>query len=394
MFDCLKDRPADGLLALIGLYARDQRSDKIDLGVGVYRDEMGGTAVMRAIKEAESALLATQQSKSYLGPEGDQRFAELLAEVAFGPTLAADPRLAGVQTPGGSGALRLAGELIATARPGARIWLGTPTWPNHEPVFAAAGLSVQTYPYFDVARQVVLFDTMCGTLETAAPGDVVLLHGCCHNPSGADLSETQWRAISEILVRRRLVPLLDFAYHGLGRGLDRDGAGVRMVIETVEEALVAYSCDKNFALYRERTGALFVLARNAREAQTAWGNCLALARVNWSMPPDHGAACVRLVLSSPELRALWSGELKRMEDRLRSVRQMLGRTAPSLAAIADGNGLFAQLPLSPDQVWRLRDEHAVYMAGSGRCNLAGLTIGTVDRFAVALASVGSAELVA
>ena len=379
-------QPADPLLALIAAFRADPRSDKIDLGVGVYRDATGATPVMAAVKQAERQLAETQTSKSYLGPEGDMGFVAALAPLLLGE-LSFGERLAGVQTPGGTGALRLAADAIAKARPGARIHVGTPTWPNHAAIFAACGLEVVPHRQFDVATQRPCFDEVAAALLAASPGDAVLLHGCCHNPTGADFSLDQWREITRLVQERHLLPLIDLAYQGLGAGLEADAAGPRHLLGAVEEALVAYSCDKNFALYRERTGALYALAGNARTTAAVRSNLFALARVNWSMPPDHGAAVVRIVLDTPALAAQWRAELEGMCARIGALRQALAAADPSLAVLAAQQGLFSTLALSPAQVAWLREARGIYMAGSGRINIAGLAEARVPAFVDALRAV-------
>jgi aromatic-amino-acid transaminase len=386
LFDGLKAQAPDALLALIGLFAADPRSDKIDLGVGVYRDETGATPVFRAVKAAEAKLVETQASKSYLGPEGDVRFTELLQPIVFGPAVDRST-LVGIQTPGGTGALRLAAELIASAKSQAKIWLGTPTWPNHPPTFSSAGLTLVTYRYFDQAAQAIRFDEMMDALTRADAGDVVLLHGCCHNPTGANLTSRQWADVAELVGKRGLVPLVDLAYQGLGGGLDEDADGLRQVMDAAEDVIVAYSCDKNFGLYRDRVGALYVRAKQKARADLVLSNMQALARPNWSMPPDHGAAVVRTILDSPELTADWRDELTSMRNRIHAVRQALAAGDTLLAPIAEQQGMFSLLPISAEQVGMLRKEHGVYMAGSGRANLAGLTLKTVPRFIEALKAV-------
>ncbi len=388
MFQTLQPQPADGLLTLIGLFRDDPRNSKIDLGVGTYRNAAGITPVMEAVKAAERILLDGQQTKAYLGPEGDQRFVDLLRPIVLGAADAPAGRLVGVQTPGGGGALRLGGELIIAARPGAKVWLGTPTWPNHRPVLEAAGLTVVEYRYFDPATQSLCFDDMHAALSAADPGDVILLHGCCHNPTGAELDRGQWDIVAQLLAERGLMPFIDLAYQGLGGGLEGDAYGTRRVLAAVEEALVAYSCDKNFGLYRERTGALFALARDADAASVVFGNLLSLARVNWSMPPDHGAAAVRIVLDSPELSQTWRAELEGMCGRINAVRNALAAADGRLAFLSRQRGMFSQLPITPETVATLRRDHGIYMAGSGRINLAGLQIADAGIFVDALKAVG------
>lgn len=387
MFEALNEQAVDPLLALIAAFRDEGRPDKIDLGVGVYRDEDGRTPVFAAVKAAERILAETQPTKSYLGPEGDRRFVELLAPIVFGASSSGSDRLVGLQTPGGTGALRLASDLVAAAKPGCRIWVGTPTWPNHVPIFEAAGLEVATYAWFDVASQGLAMSRILDGLSSACAGDLVMLHACCHNPTGADPDEAQWKAVVDIIARRGLVPLIDFAYQGLGRGLERDAAGARLVLSVAAEALIAYSCDKNFGLYRERTGALFLKSRSAREASIALGNATRLARVSWSMPPDHGAAVVRTVLESSELSGSWRQELDGMARRVRATREALASRVPDLRSIAAQRGLFALLPATSDEVARLRSEHGIYVAQDGRMNIAGLRSIDIPTVAQALASV-------
>jgi len=386
LFGGLELQPSDALLALIGLYAADGRAHKIDLGVGVYKDEAGRTPVFAAVKAAEAKLLAEQSTKAYVGPEGDVGFFEGLMPIVFG-NAAVRARLAGFQTPGGTGALRLGAELIARNNPGAAIHVGGPTWANHPPIFAAAGLPVRQHRHVDLSTQQLCFDDIRAALEGAAAGDVVLLHGCCHNPTGVDFTAGQWEELGALMAARGLLPFIDLAYQGLGDSMDDDAAGVRIVARHCPELLVAYSCDKNFGLYRERVGALFVLAPEPEAAVVVQSNLLSLARANWSMPPDHGAAVVRLILESGELRALWLAELDEMRCRIRAMREGLAAQDPALAFIAGQKGMFSTLKLSPEQVKALREDHAIYMAGSGRISIAGLTPAKLAPLAAAIAAV-------
>lgn len=386
LFSSLAMQPADPLLQLIGAYRDDPRPAKIDLGVGVYRTEAGETPVFAAVKQAEAALIAEQHTKAYLGPAGDEEYFARLAPIALGAGFDRG-RLAGYQTPGGTGALRQAAELIALARPQARVLIGTPTWANHLPIFAAAGVETLSYDYFDVASQTINFAAMIAAFEAARPGDVLLLHGCCHNPLGADPSADQWAEIARVVAARGLVPLIDLAYQGLGDGLEEDAAGARTVLAAAGEALVAYSCDKNFGLYRDRVGALFAIARDGPSAAIVHSNLLQLARANWSMPPDHGAAVVRLILASPQLTEAWRAELDEVRARIRAMRAAAAPLHPALAALPGQKGMFSTLPLSRDQVARMRAEHGVYMVASGRINIAGLTPANLPAFAAALAEV-------
>jgi aromatic-amino-acid transaminase len=389
MFQELQSQPDDALLTLIGLFKKDQRPTKIDLGVGMFRDENGETPVMQVVKAAERMLLECQRTKGYLGPEGDQRFVELLSDIILDNVSTFGDRLVGVQTPGGGGALRLGAELVAAARPHARVWVGSPTWPNHQPVLASAGLNTEVFRYFDVGSQSLRFDETLDVLSNVPPGDVILLQGCCHNPTGADLDKDQWNRITNVLIERKLVPFVDFAYHGLGRGLEKDAYGVRCILARVEEALVAYSCDKNFGLYRERTGALLALGQNPGVAKTMRDNLSALARVNWSMPPDHGAAVVRTILESKDLTGAWGQELERMRRRITDVRHALAAADPQLAFLTRQSGMFSQLPISLNAVARLRAEYGIYMPTSGRVNLAGLRLSDIPVFLAGLEAVGT-----
>jgi aromatic-amino-acid transaminase len=384
LLDRLEDKPTDSLLALIALCDADPRAEKIDVGVGVYRDGAGTTPILKSVKAAERILIETQETKAYLGSQGDARFTELIKPIVFGEVAAGDDRIVGVQTPGGCGALRLGAELIRTADANARIFVGQPTWLNHVPLIGSAGVEMVDYPYYDRDSHTILFDRMVEALLQARRGDLVLLHGCCHNPTGADLNSDQWRDVAEIVSSRGLVPYVDLAYQGFGNGLEPDAVGTRLVVEAAEQAIVAQSCDKNFGLYRERTGALFVKAASAEGARIVFGNLLGLSRTMWSMPPDHGAAVVRTVLDDERLRAQWNEELIAMCARIRTLRARLAAFDPRLAYIDEQNGMFSMLPLSQDAVLELRQSHGIYMANSGRFNIVGLSDENVDRFAAAV----------
>lgn len=385
LFGALKAQAQDPLLALMAEFRADKREGKIDLGVGMYRDATGITPVMRAVKAAERILLETQTTKGYMGAEGDAVFVELLKPLVFGAAMAKSDRIVGLQTPGGTGALRLGAELIAAVSPRAKIWLGEPTWPNHRPLFNAARLGVEGFKHFDKVAQTLLFDETMGALAKAAPGDIVLLQACCHNPTGADYTMDQWRTIAETLAERGLIPFFDFAYQGLGEGLDADAAGMRLVLDHVDEALIGYASDKNFGVYRERVGALYVMTNNPR---AVYSQAMALARANWSMPSDHGAAVVRLVLQSPELTRDWTVELDTMRARILNNRKRLAALNSRLKSVVQQRGMFSQIQITPEAVVRLKDEHGIYMVGSGRINVAGFRDdGEIERFAKAVASV-------
>jgi aromatic-amino-acid transaminase len=373
----------DSLIALIAMVNAEPRADKIDVGVGVFRDGAGNTPILKVIKEAEQRLHDSQVTKAYLGSAGDKRFAELLRPILLGPH-AEDARIVGVQTPGGCGALRLGFELLARVNPGARVLVGTPTWPNHPPIVRSVGLEVQDYPYYERGQAKIRFEDMLGALNDARPGDVALLHGCCHNPTGADLDDAQWREVARVVGERGLVPFVDIAYQGFGRGLDEDAYGVRLMLETCDEVIVAQSCDKNFSVYRDRVGSLWIKTGSAEASGAAMGHVFQIAREMWSMPPDHGAAAVRIILDDPELRARWLVELAAMRDRINAVRQRIAAADPRLAFIGRQFGMFSMLPLTKDQVLKLRTDHAIYMADSGRFNVVGMGDGQIDRFTSAV----------
>lgn len=370
---------SDSLLALIAMVNADPRADKIDVGVGVYRDGEGRTPVMRAVRQAEQRLHDEQRTKSYLGGAGDKAFAQLLRPVVLGRH-AGDERIVGLQTPGGCGALFLALKLVAAANPDARVIMGTPTWPNHPPMTRGARLEITEYRHYDPVQRRVDFAAMAEALDAGRPGDVALLHGCCHNPTGADLTEDQWREVVEIVARRGLLPLIDFAYQGFAQGLEQDRFGVTLMLDACDEVLITQSCDKNFAVYRDRVGCLFVKAASVDNAQFAFTHLLQISREAWSMPPDHGAACVRTVLGDEALAADWRAELDEMHGRIRTVRERIAAADPRLAYIADQQGMFSMLPLGIEQVKRLRSDHAIYMADSGRANLVGISDTDLPRF--------------
>ena len=389
MLDKLEPQAPDALLALIKLHADDERADKIDLGVGVYRTGQGDTPVFAAIKQAEARLVEEQDSKSYLGPEGDMGFVHALMPYAFGTDGTMAGRLEGMQTPGGTGAVRLA-VAVAQRAGVTRVHLGVPSWPNHAQILGDVGVETATFDHAN-ADGTANVEAALATIRGAQPGEAVLLHGCCHNPTGIDYSPEEWDAIADAFANGAALPILDLAYQGLGHGMDEDAYGLRRVLGAVPEALIAYSCDKNFGMYRDRVGALYVLAREVGQLSAIQSNLNALARAAWSMPPDHGGAAVRLVLRDSDLTALWLDELETMRARMRQVRETLAKAgaagAVDLTPLAHQNGLFSMLPLTKEQVERLRTEHAIYMAGSGRINVAGLHQGNIGKFVEALAAV-------
>jgi aromatic-amino-acid transaminase len=382
-FDALGDVQSDSLLALIAMANADPRPDKIDVGVGVYRDGAGNTPILRAVKAAEKLLWESQQSKSYVGGYGDKRYTELLRPILLGRH-ADDDRIAGLHTPGGCGALSLGFKLAAVAHPGANVLVGTPTWPNHIPVVQAAGLKITEYRFYDRLETRIRFDEMMAALEGASAGDVALLHGCCQNPTGADLDESQWRDVVDVVSRRGLIPFVDIAYQGLGRGFAEDAAGLHLLLDACDEVVIAQSCDKNFGVYRDRVGSLFLKTARAEQTKRAMDHVVQIAREMWSMPPDHGAAAVRIVLDTPELRADWDAEVGEMRDRINRIRGQIASADPRLAYIGGQFGMFSMLPVSREQVLELRERHAIYMADSGRFNVIGMADQAVDRFIAAV----------
>ena len=387
----LTQQPPDALLALIKLYSADDRADKIDLGVGVYRTGQGDTPVFTSIKKAERILVDQQDSKAYLGPEGDMGFVEALKPIIFGSEFSKIDCIDGMQTPGGTGGVRLAAAL-AKAAGVKRIWMGTPSWPNHAQIMKDLGVEVGTFNHAS-ADGTADMAALREAIASAAPTDAILLHGCCHNPTGIDYSLSDWQEIADLLTEKGLLPILDLAYQGLGDGLEEDAKGVRLVLEAVPEALIAYSCDKNFGLYRDRVGAIYMMGNGADCLPRIASNGAALARANWSMPPDHGAAAVRTILEDRGLTAEWKDELESMRTRINQVRARLAEAGMAgsvdLRPLAHQRGLFAILPLSKDQIAAMRSDHAIYMAGSGRINIAGLTMGNIDKFIKALADVSA-----
>jgi aromatic-amino-acid transaminase len=385
-FGNLSALPADPLLAIMGRFRADTRARKMDLGVGVYRNSAGQTPVFEAVKHAETTLAREQSTKSYRGSDGDPEFVRLLAAEACG-----ERAMTGLQTVGGTGALRLAAELLAYTRPGRRIWMGVPTWPNHLPIFSAARLDVVPVTLLDPNTQRYRPRALLDALRDATPGDAVLLHGCCHNPTGIDPDRSYWEDAARIMTARGLVPLVDMAYQGLGQGWNEDGLGLQHLAERVPHLLLAYSCDKNFGLYRERVGALLVAGSTPAQTNVLVSHLTALARANYSMPPDHGAAVVRVILESDSLTRAWRAELSDMRSRIRGLRTALaahGRIgAVDLGELAAGNGMFAMLPLSIAEIDLLQTEHAIYMAHSGRINIAGLAEQQIERFVDALGAV-------
>ena len=393
LFESLQRKPPDAILKLIAEHANDSRDNKVDLGVGVYRDAAGNTPIFGAIKTAEQRLLETQTSKSYLGSRGAVDFCDAIQTLVFGDVADRNDRVMTLQTPGGSGALRVAAGLILRADSNATVWVSDPTWNNHVPLLGGAGLKLESYPYYDVDQNELRFDAMLDVLNQAPSGDIALLHGCCHNPTGMDLSTAQWDAVVEVVVARELVPFIDFAYQGFAGSLDEDAYGVRAMLDRVPEMIVTTSCSKNFGLYRERVGALTFVSTNAEAAEIVSSQSLNIVRTLYSLPPDHGGATVTMILNDTDLRNDWLTELTGMRQRMKEMRTLivagLGKTAPDrdFSHIERANGMFCYLGVSPQQVARLKQDYGIYLVDSGRINVCGITSDNVDYLAESIAAV-------
>lgn len=395
MFETLKPLPPDAILGIMTLFRADPHPGKIDLSVGVYQDASGRTPILEAVKRAEHALIDAQDTKTYVAIAGNPAFNRGAERLLFGadhPALK-DGRVSTVQAPGGSGALSVAGHLIARSKPNARVWISDPSWPNHLPLLKLSGLVLETYPYYDFGAHGVNFEAMLAKLEAVPAGDLVLLHGCCHNPSGADLSNEQWDALAALFERRGIVPFIDFAYQGLAQGLDEDAYGARLMASRLPEAVIVTSCSKNLGLYRERVGAACFVSKDPESAKLVLANAMNVARGIYSMPPDHGAAIVARIFEDPELFALWTGELDEMRQRLNALRQLLvdkltARSTPmDFSFIAKERGLFSFLGIPKEKVIELRERFHVYMIESSRINIAGVNERNVDDIADSIAAV-------
>jgi len=395
VFESLEPLPADAIIGIMALFREDPSARKVDLSVGVYQDEAGQTPVLESVKRAEREILGAQKTKSYVGIAGNKGFNAGMEAQLLGADHAAlgEGRVATVQTPGGSGGLSVAGHLIRRARPGARVWLSDPSWPNHLPLLRLAGLELKQYPYYDYERHGIDFDAMMGALENLGSDDLVLIHGCCHNPCGADLSPEQWQALADLFERRGIVPFLDLAYQGLSQSLEEDAYGVRLMAERLPEVVVVASCSKNLGLYRERVGSASVISASSAQAKAALSNLSNVARGIYSMPPDHGAAIVAQIFDDESLRTLWIRELGEMRQRLNRLRRLLvdkleERSSPrDFSFIARERGMFSFMGISREQVVRLREEFHVYMLESSRINVAGINQANVDYVADAIVAV-------
>jgi aspartate aminotransferase len=395
MLDQLKAVPADPILGIIAAHAADPNPKKIDLGIGVYRDEHGNTPILDCVLEAERILYSTQTSKSYLGPRGVPGFNSAIQELIFGREgPAADQnRARTVQTPGGTGALRVGADLIKAARADARVWASDPTWANHNAIFTAAGLPLDYYPYFDRQNSALRYDDMMSVLRERGRGDVVLFHACCHNPCGVSPQPGQWAAIADLAAERGFLPMVDMAYQGFESGVEEDSLAVRLFTEKCPEVIVASSCSKNFAVYRERVGALSVVCGSAQKAADVETVIHSLTRKNYSMPPTHGTGIVDIILHSDELTARWLQEVAGMRERINGLRQTLANRIAAAGIERDfsflqrQSGMFSFLGLSVEQVRKLREEYSIYTVDSARVNVASFNDGNIDYFIDALKAV-------
>jgi aspartate aminotransferase len=395
MFENLKPVAIDPILGLMVAFKADNRAEKIDLGVGVYQDDRGRTPVMASVKEAESRLMELETTKSYQGMAGDPDYNQRMMELLLGKdhSILSTGRVKSIQAPGGSGALRVGAEVIRRARPESKLWVGMPTWPNHIPLLGSAGFDIKQYPYYDVDARQVDTDKMMETLRQVPVGDLVLLHGCCHNPTGADLTNEQWDSIADLALERGFIPFIDTAYQGLGNGLDQDAYGMRMMAERLPEVIIASSCSKNFGLYRERTGSITFIAETSEQADIVISQAMSTARSIYSMPPAHGALLVSMVLGDPQLRSQWEAELEEVRLRIKSMRNLLCNSLENNAAGMDfshikrQNGMFSFLGITTPQLERLRTEFGIYIVSSTRINLAGVNSNNIEHLTQSLLTV-------
>jgi aspartate aminotransferase len=395
MFQSLQALPADPILGLMASYRADSNPKKIDLGIGVYKNEAGDTPVMTAVKKAEGMILDSQTTKSYVGPTGDAGYNAIVAELLLGKSLndSLGKRRVTVQSPGGCGGLRLAAEFIKSANPDATVWVSNPTWANHVPLLGSAGLKIAEYPYYDYDSHSVKFDAMIECLSKIDSGDIVLLHGCCHNPCGADLNQEQWQQVRDVSLKQGFTVFIDLAYQGLGDGLEEDVYGTRLLAESLPELIVVSSCSKNFGLYRERTGAMTLICDSDAAAAVAITQIAGAARAMYSMPPDHGAATVQLILSNDALRTEWDAELTEMRDRINGLRAQFVKQIQSIGIEQDFSfierekGMFSFLGVNVDQVQTLVNDYSIYLVNSSRINVAGINDSNIEYLSNSLAAV-------
>ncbi len=393
MFETLSALPPDPILGLSTAFKQDPNPRKIDLGVGVYKDEFGNTPILDSVAKAQQLLLASETSKVYISPQGNQGYINGMLTLLLGEdsSIIADKRVAAVQAPGGCGALRILAELLVRVNKDTIVWVSDPTWANHIPLLGDAGLTLKTYPYFDKATASIKFDEMMDCLSKVGPNDVVLLHGCCHNPTGADLTKDQWQEVAALANKIGFLPFVDIAYQGFGDGIQEDAYGLRTLVESLDEVIVAASCSKNFGLYRERVGLAAIICKNEEVKNKAQSQIQSVARAIYSMPPSYGGALVDIILNQSDLYTLWTQEVDTMRNRMADLRAML---VSNLAAqkidkdfsfINQQKGMFSYLCIPPEQVMRLRNEHSIYFVDSSRVNIAGINHNNVEALAKAIA---------
>ncbi len=395
MFDAIEARPPDPILGLSAAYQKDTNPNKIDLGVGVYKDESSNCPVMKAVKTAELRKCNEEDSKAYIAQAGPEPFIKHTLDLVLGNAhpVIRDGRTSCVLAPGGSGSLRLAAEFINSAAPGSKIYVSNPSWPNHVPLLSSAGLTLEEYPYYDYVNHSLDFDAMMGSLKTAKKGDLVLLHGCCHNPCGADLSTSQWEEVTDLALKNGFTPFIDMAYQGLGDGLDEDAYGARLMAEKLPELIIANSYSKNFGLYRDRVGAVTIITSNSKVAQAVGSQVVATARQIYSVPPAHGAYLVAMILDDAELTKEWNDELTEMRDRINGLRRDLVAKLKAIGVsqdfsyIQNEKGLFSFLGLPKDKVEKLVKEYSIYLVGSSRINVAGINKANIDYLADSIGKV-------
>lgn len=395
MFENLPALASDPILGLSIDFKKDTNPAKIDLGVGVYKDEQGNTPILKSVVAAQKQLMETETSKVYITPQGVQGFIDGMLDLILGkgsPVLLAN-RVAAVQAPGGCGALRILAELLKRCNSDTKVWVSDPTWANHIPLIGNAGLEIANYPYFDKATASIKFDEMMDCLAQVKKGDVVLLHGCCHNPTGADLTKEQWQAVAKLANKVGFLPFIDIAYQGFGEGLEEDAYGVRLMAESVPEMIIAASCSKNFGLYRERVGLAALITHDSANRDIVQSQIQSVARGIYSMPPSYGGALVDIILANDDLNSLWQREVTEMRERMIQLRKLLVDNLAAQGASKDFSfinqqkGMFSFLCISPEQVRKLRDENSVYFVDSSRVNIAGINTKNVEVLAAAIAGV-------
>ena len=393
MLENLKPQPSDKILAIMQKFTEDTRENKLDLGIGVYKNELGKTPIMKSVKKAEKILWLNEDTKSYTKLTGDLSYLNAMKELILADSVD-DNRVSAAHTPGGTGAIRQGFELIKMVSPTAKIWISNPTWPNHISILNFLNMPHEEYIYFDQNTRDVDFDGMISSLNGAKPGDIVLLHGCCHNPTGANLNQMQWQELLSFIIKKQLLPFVDIAYQGFGNGLIEDAYGVRLLAKHCEEIILAASCSKNFGIYRERTGIIFTISKDEKYKKLSQSTLAFLNRQNFSFPPDHGGKLVSLILNDKKLKKSWVNELDKMRLNMLEIRKMLVKELQILSGsvrfdfLGEHRGMFSLIGASKEQVIKIREKHAIYMIEDSRINIASLNKNTVSTLANAIIDVG------